>query len=279
MANQKISARTILTSAAGLLSIPIVRAAVSTSFRWTNNFFATTNPTATDDSAAGYHVFSLWFNTTSGRLWVCRDSTASAAKWRPIGNGLPGTRYVSGRYYVANWFSSNANNAPTANRIYLYPFMVDDYVTINDWVVRCAVGVASSALQGCVYGSDPATNLPTGNPLQTSGAVNTTANHTSHTLSTGTLTPSTLLLEPGKVYWFGGNMNIAATLVGASQTTPEVMRLVGWATLADVYNNSGTTTVAGIYYSQTYGTWPDLTGVSPTFHSGGWSPIPMFKVA
>lgn len=49
-----------------------------------NNVSASTDPTTTSDSAAGYQVGSTWFNSTSSVQWKCLDATASAAIWVPI---------------------------------------------------------------------------------------------------------------------------------------------------------------------------------------------------
>jgi len=47
----------------------------------------TIDPTATDDGAAGYAVGSLWYNETSGSLFVCTDETSSGAVWEEISGG------------------------------------------------------------------------------------------------------------------------------------------------------------------------------------------------
>lgn len=46
-----------------------------------NNFAATTNPSATDDTNAGYSVGSVWINVTADEAYRCVDATASAAVW------------------------------------------------------------------------------------------------------------------------------------------------------------------------------------------------------
>jgi hypothetical protein len=46
-----------------------------------NNLVATTAPGATDDSAAGYSVLSLWLNTSTTEIYRCLDATEGAAVW------------------------------------------------------------------------------------------------------------------------------------------------------------------------------------------------------
>ena len=46
-----------------------------------NKFDATSDPGATDDSAAGYAVGSTWINTATDKAWRCVDATAGAAVW------------------------------------------------------------------------------------------------------------------------------------------------------------------------------------------------------
>lgn len=49
-----------------------------------DNLSATTSPTASDDSADGYSVGSMWVDTTNDEVFICVDATAAAAKWRWI---------------------------------------------------------------------------------------------------------------------------------------------------------------------------------------------------
>ena len=46
-----------------------------------NNTAATAAPTTTDDSASGYAVGSMWIDTTSSKVYLCSDATATAAVW------------------------------------------------------------------------------------------------------------------------------------------------------------------------------------------------------
>lgn len=53
-----------------------------------NNFVATTDPTANDDSDDGYSVGSLWVNTTNDTAWICADASSGAAVWDRVDGPL-----------------------------------------------------------------------------------------------------------------------------------------------------------------------------------------------
>jgi prepilin-type N-terminal cleavage/methylation domain-containing protein len=50
-----------------------------------NNLSASAAPTASTDRTAGYSVGSRWFNTATGRGYICTNAAAGAAVWNPIG--------------------------------------------------------------------------------------------------------------------------------------------------------------------------------------------------
>lgn len=49
-----------------------------------NNYAASVAPTATDDTAAGYSVGSMWIDTTADVGYLCVDSTTATAVWKQI---------------------------------------------------------------------------------------------------------------------------------------------------------------------------------------------------
>lgn len=55
-----------------------------------NNWIATTAPTVNDDSGDGYTVGSVWFNKSTGLLYVAEDVTAGAAVWTVTNSGTSG---------------------------------------------------------------------------------------------------------------------------------------------------------------------------------------------
>ena len=52
---------------------------------------ATTPPSVTEDSAAGYSQGSLIINSTQSIAYICISASAGAAVWQPIGKGKVGT--------------------------------------------------------------------------------------------------------------------------------------------------------------------------------------------
>jgi len=49
-----------------------------------NNFSATTDPTANDDSGDGYSVGSQWMNTNTGDRFLCSNASVGAAVWQDV---------------------------------------------------------------------------------------------------------------------------------------------------------------------------------------------------
>lgn len=48
---------------------------------FTNNFNATVDPAATDDSSKGYSAGSVWINTSNGKSYLCAGAAVGAASW------------------------------------------------------------------------------------------------------------------------------------------------------------------------------------------------------
>jgi hypothetical protein len=100
------------------------------------NLAAAVAPGATDDSASGYSVGSIWVDTTADKSYLCVDSTATAAVWNDISAGggdmiLADVQTVTGaktfddtKFFlrnVADTFSASFVNTITADRIYTLP--------------------------------------------------------------------------------------------------------------------------------------------------------------
>lgn len=69
--------------AAGKL-LQVNGAASAIEFGPKHNLAASTAPTATDDSAAGFGVGSQWLDTVGDKIWFCTDATAGAAVWKGV---------------------------------------------------------------------------------------------------------------------------------------------------------------------------------------------------
>lgn len=51
-----------------------------------NNYTATTDPTANEDSDDGYAAGSLWLNLVASRVYICSDASVGAANWIQLSN-------------------------------------------------------------------------------------------------------------------------------------------------------------------------------------------------
>lgn len=128
-----------------------------------NNLSATTDPSASDDSSAGYKVGSTWINTaTANARWNCVDDSVGAAVWTRSPNVVDaGTSAGTGNQYggyveigavLLQWGvflstqdSSQTVNLPTAfaNTNYVVTFGYDSDPGIPGTGVAIAGVVAS----------------------------------------------------------------------------------------------------------------------------------------
>lgn len=60
-----------------------------------DNFEATVAPIATDDSAAGYGVGSMWVDVTANIVYICVNDTPSSAIWDEMAVGAPNAAVVT----------------------------------------------------------------------------------------------------------------------------------------------------------------------------------------
>lgn len=51
-----------------------------------HNYAGSAAPTTADDSAAGYSVGSMWFDTSNDEIYGCVDATEGAAVWKQLSN-------------------------------------------------------------------------------------------------------------------------------------------------------------------------------------------------
>ena len=176
--------------------------------------------------------------------------------------GPPG---VQSAYAVGNWIVPinslvAAGSALTANTIALYPFIPRRSITINNLGARVATAVAGSNLQLAIYGSDTAnkvTGIALGSTASLSGA-------TAASVS-GPVTASTL--QAGLIYWGGINSDAAPVMAAPAAASLYFNSILGVSLLSEVLF-SATAALQLRTVAQTFGTWPDLTAVTPTVVTG-----------
>jgi hypothetical protein len=299
MADTKFSGATALTGT-GLVSRGAARAGSTTAYRTVDNLIATTDPTANDDTGDGFHIGSMWFNSSTFKLWICADATLTAAVWRQqadAGKNLSDmtaatvrtniaaatkrfSTYVSGRYYFCPDIIPAAGSAQAINTVYCFPFMVYESVTVSELAVRVSTLQAAKNATAAIYANVTATTRPgtllaAGNSIATQFDLGTASNQAQALTSNAALVP-------GVVYWMAYNSNGSTALVaGIAPSTGAAF--IGGA-VADLWNAGQANTVVGVSTPLAYTTtWPDLTAATWTVVSqpvaASIMPNVAFKVA
>lgn len=207
--------------------------------------YAAISPSANVQSllgAANYAAIRALLNLVTGA-----DVQAYSAAIAPP---IPSGQWMHGEGFGA----SATGTAPGASSMRMYPVRVRRAVTITDLALKVLTAAASGNVQVAIYAADAATLAPTGAPLFSSASQSTA--------STGVVGPSSVAttLAPG-IYWFATNSDASAataayTSRGAGNTGQ--VELVGATTAANALNSGSVTN--GYAKSQTFGTWPTLTG-------------------
>lgn len=156
---------------------------------FTNNFAATVDPTATDDSSKGYSAGSVWVNTTNGKTFVCGSATAGAASWTQSGQ------------------SQGLGNQAT-------PIALTAAATLT--AAQLLVGLLTSNPGG---GAAVNYQLPTAASLDTalaSAGVNASFDFSLVSISTNVAETATLTTNTG--WTLVGNMTIAANSAATAQS-------------------------------------------------------------
>ncbi len=218
-----------------------------------NRYTSDAAPGLTDDSASGFEVGSKWFNKSTGIEYICRDATAGAAAWVRQDNA-DFFGYVSGNYYHGVNGVVSAGAVAGGGTIRLHPIIIKERCTLTELGARVTTSESGKSFQLAIYAADPASKLPTGNPL---GA---TSNLSAG--STGAMTASIVgggvTLNPG-LYWLGinGDMTTAIFQVYGINTT--FLASVIGGTAAQISSGTGSS-MPYVTITQAFGTWPDLTG-------------------
>lgn len=161
-------------------------------------------------------------------------------------------RYVAGRRYVpAGPSITAAGVAPGAGSIRLFPGIIEDTITLSALGLRIGIVSAGGNAAAAIYGYDPTTLLPTGLPVSSSANISTASVANIFAAASGQLISN--------LYWFASNMDngtAAATSVGVNDLS--MLQLIGGSADADLGANS----LVGLSTPATFGTWPDLTGLT-----------------
>jgi hypothetical protein len=181
-------------------------------------------------------------------------------------------------YIVGNWYLAgsggvvNAGQAPTSGSIRLYPAYIYKQLTIDTLGVSVSTVSAGGNVQAAIYANNAATGRPTGSALVSTGSMSTT--------SAAPVTAAASLQLGSGLYWFATNCdNSTAIFIAQSSTSYNASSLLGSATLATILPASAGT-MTGVAVTQTFGTWPDLTGASFTEQTTSLRyPLVAFKVA
>ena len=122
-----------------------------------NNTSATIDPVATDDSAAGYSVGSVWVNLTSDTAFTCVDNTNGAAVWS-----------AGGGAGIIKKFTATGDGVKTA-------YSVADFVepgfayTVNSG--NLAVHIDGVYQQGAAYVETNSTTITFSSPVPNGSAI------------------------------------------------------------------------------------------------------------
>lgn len=115
-----------------------------------HNFSATTFPTTSDDSTAGYSVGSRWHNVTRDVTLVCIDATSSAAVWlvqSPIISGA-----TAGDWILPPGTATIADRTPSVNAaVSAIAFYFPRPVTIDNVRFHVTTGQTGAEIRGAIY--------------------------------------------------------------------------------------------------------------------------------
>lgn len=180
--------------------------------------------------------------------------------------------YVSGRWYFCMQGTASSAITTGADTIRLTPFILTKPITVSQLGARVGTLSVGGFFQIALYASDPTTKMPTGLSLTS------TANMSTTTAVVVTANVTDVVLVPG-LYWAAVNNNNATSVIQSLSTALQISSwLIGSATATDLTSATANTS---FYFTvaQAFGTWPDLTAVSPTLSAANNGPQIMMQAA
>lgn len=219
-------------------------------------YTGTSDPTTTNDSTQGFAAGSLGVNTGTGRAFVCRNASAAAAVWDPLGQSdHPGYVSVTNTQWYPTCRGAIINGASAGNgTTRLSPFILKERVTISSLGINISVLNIGGSLQLALYldaVDTSATHCPANLIDKTASISTTNAGFVSAALG------GNQQLEPG-MYWVAWNSDNAPTRVTSpANTTGEQAYMIGSQTGANV---AAAGLTVGKSVAQVFNTWGNLGG-------------------
>jgi hypothetical protein len=209
---------------------------------------AASNPSVTDDSAAGYSPGSVWLNTTSGQAWLCRSASVGAAAWLPLAvQNFPG--YVPNRWYTSdrfiNWTGSRIVTGSTAanvSLIYALPIEIKTRVTISHLGTVVGIPVTGVNVQLALAVNNPATGEPGARVAITAKSTGGEMGLAANTNVALAISGGSIAIEPG-MYW-GLSIFDGSAYPVTNDWSYHLQLQLGGANLASMANLTGSSLLA-----------------------------------
>ncbi len=230
-----------------------------------NNLTATTNPGSTDDVNDGYVIGSVWFNKSTGTLYLATAVTAAAAVWATINAAsVPGLAWLTGQFYGLPSGATQAAVLTVAGDLYATPVFIPNAVNLDSVSYSVTTGQTGGKVRGALFYDNGA-----GYP----GAI-VPDTDTGDLDATGTAVVGSSSVDvdlPAGWYWIG-------TIATATTTKPSVIgttatyangynALLGSDTAADALATASKVSTGIVKTSQTYPA-VDMATSFPTFPAG-----------
>lgn len=178
--------------------------------------------------------------------------------------------YKAGNYYPPVPYTAATGTAVTANVIRCQSWNALTTSTVDTISVRTTTLATGGNAQIGIYAASATTKWPTGTPLGTTGqfSVDTPTGIKTGSFTAGTGNSGTnVSVTAGSQYYLCSNSdNATAVFIVSGNTNGYNAWLVGSTAVTDVASTIPSINFA--YTSQTFGTWPDLTGITAPVTAG-----------